>query len=375
MVWIICICSCFLLILYLVFIWAVRSIWSQEKNWEIPTDFNPTTSVSILIAARNESKQIKRCLEGLKNQSYPSNLYEIILIDDHSSDDTIQIARSLDLSMLTILELDEKKYGKKEALKKGQEYSTADLIVTTDADTWVDNEWLDLLVSLYEEKEVKFIAGPVIVVEDTSLITHFQALDMLGNNLVTAAGIFRRWYYSANGANLAFDSDAFRSIGAYDISKLASGDDMFTIQKLATAYPGGIFYLKNKDAAVKTDAIPGVTKLMRQRKRWATKSQAYPDHILQGVLVLVSLFTLSILVNILVGLIWSPLLLKVGLIQLFLKGLIDYSLLRSSSKYFNQPFSLNKYIGAFFIHIANVIYSSFWAIFKGQYVWKGRKVN
>lgn len=375
MVWIIFICSLLLLFLYLVLIWAIQAAWNKEKDWEIPEGFEPSTKVSVLIAARNEAKHITRCLEHLKNQSYPPHLYQIILIDDHSSDATLQKARFLDFEQLDILQLSKSEMGKKQALKKGLEHSKGELIITTDADAWVGQDWIKLYASVYELKKVKFITGPVLIEGTDEILSDFQTLDMLGSNLFTAGGIFRKWYYSANGANLAYDSKTFMSLGGYSKLELASGDDMFAIQQMSSDDPSCIYYLKNKNAAVKTDAVCNWRDLMKQRKRWATKSQAYKDHILQGVLVLISLLIFSIIFNIILGLIAFQALLKVGIFQLIAKGIFDYLLLKKSSEYFNQPFSIVKFINAFIVHIGNVILSAFWAIFKGRYEWKGRKVN
>src|SRR3569833_29524 len=84
----------FLLALYGGLIIYYRWAWSSIPAWQSP-DPSPSfhTSISVLIPARNEEKNIRICLDALARQSYPPDLFEVIVIDDHSSDSTAAIVK------------------------------------------------------------------------------------------------------------------------------------------------------------------------------------------------------------------------------------------------------------------------------------------
>ena len=166
--------------------------WKSIPVWEIPTDFSPQTKVTILIPARNESENIQACIQSILDQKFPTHLFEIIVIDDHSEDDTAALVQQFQAPNIRVLFLKdfiknrkELQSFKKKAIEIGIENSTGDLIISTDADCIVPKNWLNYLISFYEKsadttdgEKYKFIAAPVNFHEEESLFEKFQSLDL-----------------------------------------------------------------------------------------------------------------------------------------------------------------------------------------------------
>lgn len=270
--------------------------WRSLPGWEIPPAFAPQTRVSVLIPARNEALHIARCLESVLNQTYPASLFEVIVLDDHSEDDTFHIVEEISrrqpqvkiLRLADFVKSGETQSFKKKALEIGIGQASGELIVTTDADCIAPPEWLMLLVSLFEKNNPVFIAAPLGFHKGKNLLQRFQSLDMLGMMAVTGAGIHHRLNYLCNGANLAYPKVVFQQVNGFEgIDKLASGDDMLLLQKIAGRYPERIEFLKNRRATVLTTAMPDVRSFFSQRLRWASKSASYSDRRVTLILGLV----------------------------------------------------------------------------------------
>src|SRR5690606_12288350 len=109
--------------------WAALPSFSKKST--------PKTKVSVLIAARNEAANIGRTLSDILAQDFPEELLEIIVVDDHSTDDTAAVVRSFAGQGVKLLKLDESQplnSYKKKAISVAIEKATGDFIVTTDAD-------------------------------------------------------------------------------------------------------------------------------------------------------------------------------------------------------------------------------------------------
>ena len=143
-----------------------RKDWLSLPTWSLPKNYVPHTKVSILVPARNESENIQRCLQSLLHQNYPETLLEILVIDDHSEDDTAALAEAIGDTRVKVLRLADypdlpQQAFKKLALTTGIGEASGSLIVTTDADCFAGVNWLPLIVSCYECNKAKLIAAPV----------------------------------------------------------------------------------------------------------------------------------------------------------------------------------------------------------------------
>ena len=364
--------------------------WSAIPQWETPIKFSPKVKVSILIPARNESANIQQCIQSILNQKFPSSLFEIIVIDDHSTDDTAELVQAFGKPNVRILFLkdyvkdrDKLLSFKKKAIEVAIAESSGSLIITTDADCIVPLDWLNLIVSFYEKsaeqnngKGYKFIAAPVNFHDEKSLFEKCQSLDFIGMMGVTGAGIHRQFMNMCNGANLAYEKEAFYEVDGFEgIDNIASGDDMLLMQKMAKRYPDQIAFLKNQRATVLTNAIGTLKPFAQQRIRWASKSGSYQEFQILLILVFVFLFCVSLLLNFFLLPFFFAKLKWVLLFQILIKTIIDYFFLNQMSRFFGRQDLMNFFLQAQVFHIIYIAVIGFLGNVKKQYRWKGRDVS
>ena len=362
--------------------WYYLRAWSQLPTWEIPENFVPRIGVSILIPARNEAENILDCLQSILKQNYPKELFEIIVIDDHSEDETVQVVQNIDAENLRLLQLEEYDISstttafKKIGIEKGVEVADHELIVTTDADCVVGRNWLALLSSYYQYHNVRFIAAPVNFHQEQNAFERFQSLDFIGMMGVTGAGIYKENMHMCNGANLAYERRTFQEIGGFKgIDHLPSGDDMLLLQKIAHSFPGEIGFLKNKSVCTFTKAQPGWKAFINQRIRWASKSGVYPEWQTQLQLGVAYLFCLNIVVTFFLSFFLGWKMLTLFFILWGIKIIVDYNYLKQLTHFFDRLDLLQGFLRSSFLHLVYITVVGTLGIFWKQYEWKGRKVT
>jgi biofilm PGA synthesis N-glycosyltransferase PgaC len=338
-----------------------------------------TASISLVIAARNEERNIGRLLNALNEQTYPRHLTEVIVIDDDSTDNTLNLAKQFATTSTIELKSDGVNSYKKRAIEEGIRAASGDLIVTTDADCVPPTHWLEDLVSFREQNHSIFVAAPVIFENNSSFLETFQALDFLILQGITAASVYRQAHSMCNGANLAYEKKAFAEVNGFEkIDSIASGDDMLLMHKIWKKYPGRVHYLKSREAIVATQPMKTWKEFFNQRVRWASKARYYQDKRILGVLLLVYLFNLSC-VSLLLAAIWSRWPSGLQFVIWFLafwvaKTAIEFPFVYSLAKFFNKQ-SLMKYFFLYQpLHMAYTVLAGFLGQF-GTYEWKGRRVK
>ncbi|MBC7417518.1 MAG: glycosyltransferase [Pedobacter sp.] len=335
------------------------------------------TKVSIIIAARNEEASIKKTIECLLAQNYPTALTEIILVDDHSTDRTSEIIGSYALRGIKLIQLNlDKKLNsyKKKAIETAIGVSSGDLIITTDADCSMGTNWLSTIVGLYEEKGFKMISSPVMFFEERNLFERMQTLEFLYLIGMGASTIGNKMPSTCNGANLAYQKTVFFEVGGFKgIDDLASGDDELLLHKIAAKYPEGIGFLKNVDAMVYTDAKRNLGEFIQQRKRWASKSTKYKNKAIIVLGVLIWSFNLSIFVNAVMGFFLPHFFLIAGW-QLLAKLTIDVCFLVLITSFARRRRLLRLSPLLTILHIFYIIYIGI-AGNSGKYNWKDRMVK
>lgn len=377
--------------------------WRALPVWQMPKDFEPRAFVSVVIAARNEAANIEPCLRSVMQGTYPSDLLEIIVVDDFSEDDTAEKVRQLqgarDKPIVRLIRLSDlpSGAGKKAALTAGIAQARGPLIVTTDADCVAPEDWLRYVVSRFhpgpppsagqalsspaEGGGPGLLVAPVAFHRETTLFQRFQSLDFLGLMGIAGAGIHDGFQRMGNGANLAFPKAVFEDVGGYAGSEhLASGDDMFLIAKINRRCPGSVFFLKNAAATVLTEAKPGLRSFVRQRLRWGTKNAALSEWPVRLVLLAVFLFCWSILINSVLAVVsvisrgdMSPLATLTG--QLTAKAVFDYLFLREMCRFFGRRDLLRWFVPSFFLHTLYIPALGAAALLWRTYEWKGRRVR
>lgn len=335
------------------------------------------TKVSILIAARNEEARIAFTIEDILRQTYPEELRELIIVDDHSTDRTSEIILSYAARGVKLIKLNEKEKlnsYKKKAISEAIRVSEGELIITTDADCRMGKNWLNTVVDFYQTSENKLISSPVVYHQEISFFERLQTLEFLYLIGLGASSIGNSVPSTCNGANLAYRKDVFDELGGFrGIDDLASGDDELFLHKVASKYPESIGFCKSLDAAVYTEAKASVSEFISQRKRWASKSTRYKDKKIVMLGVSIWLFNLWILINLLLGF-YNPVYWLTGGIALLLKFAVELAFLQPVTRFARRS-ELIWYLPLLtFIHIIYIIYIGI-AGNSGKYVWKGRLVK
>lgn len=376
MVTILSILSILLSIIYALLVLFLNKGWLNLPNF-VFKNIQPITKVSIIIAARNEEDKIALTIDDILKQEYPKELFELIVVDDHSTDATAEIIGSYANHGVKLIKLNESEplnSYKKKAIAEAIKIASGELIITTDADCRMGSLWLPTIINYYNQHDYKLISSPVAYFEEKTWFEKLQTLEFSFLIGLGAAGIGNKMASTCNGANLAYRKDVFIELGGFKgIDDLASGDDELLLHKVAFAYPGGIGFCKSYDAIVFTHAKENLKAFIQQRKRWASKSVKYKDKRIVALAVSVWLSNLSLILNLLFSFLF-PTILCVFAAQYFLKLLVEL--------WFLIPvLTFNKRKGLLFllpiltlIHPLYFIYIGI-AGNSGKYNWKGRMVR
>ena len=193
---------------------------------------------------------------------------------------------------------------------------------------------------------------------------------------ITANGIFRKSYFLANGANISFKKAAFNAVNGYEGNEhLASGDDVFLINKIATSAIGKIGFIKSSDGVVTTKSESSWSSLIQQRKRWATKSLKMGDNQISKIQAFIFMYCMIILLFIFVGLFYSGWILTAGLAALLIKMATDYYFLNSLCRFFGKNRVMTSFLPCFFLYFIHIFLSGVYALNPSDFDWKGREVR
>ncbi|MDT3403655.1 glycosyltransferase [Mucilaginibacter terrae] len=359
-------------LIYLIKGWAAL----RRPKQQIPAA-QLNTKVSLLIAARNEEANIRATIEDVLAQDYPKHLLEVIIIDDHSTDNTANIIRSYAPQGIKLLQLNEAEKlnsYKKKAIATAIGQSTGHLIVATDADCSMGSKWLSSVVSYYETHDWVMISSPVTYFKEKNLFERLQTLEFSYLIGIGAAFIGNGRASTCNGANFAYRKDVFYEVGGFQgIDDLASGDDELLLQKVAERYPNRIGFLKQREAIVYTEAKPNLTEFMQQRRRWASKSTRYKDKKVVAMAVGIWLFNLSLLINVFAGF-FNIRFWELFLLQMLLKYLFEAAFLLPITAFFKRSNLVMLLSILSPIHILYFVYVGLMGN-TAKYRWKDRVVK
>jgi len=363
------------LLLYALLIFYYRREWTRLSCYE-PVGAINNHFISVIVPARNEEENIAFLLKALAGQTYPEENFEIIVVNDFSTDQTAEVVRSFSLPnlFLTGPEADITASSKKKSIEAGIQKARGELIVTTDADCIPGRNWLRTLNDFYAQKNAAFIAAPVKFTQDNSFLQLFQSLDFLTLQGVTAASVGGNFHTMCNGANLAYQKRAFEKVNGFEgIEKIATGDDMLLMYKIWKQFPDKVFYLKNTEAIVATAPMKSWKAFYMQRKRWASKTLVYDDHRILIVLCFVYLFNCLFPVLILASF-FDPACWWYVLGFWIVKTLIELPFVYSVARFYQEQ-RLVKFL--FFFQPFHILYTVFVGLISqfGKYEWKGRKTK
>ncbi len=397
---------CLLLIIsYTAIIIYYAIAWLSLPNWQLATtqlipkglaDSPITTQLSIIIPARNEEENIAACIQSILNQSYSKNLYEIIVVNDHSTDATASIVKTFNEPNIKCVDLinfigNETNSFKKKGIEVGVAQANGELIITTDADCVAPPNWLQTIATFYEEKKPDLIVMPVSIFPSPSgeglgvrFIEIFQALDFMTLQGITGSAVHKKIHSMCNGANLAYTKKAFNTVNGFvGINNIASGDDMMLMHKIYSENKKGIVYLKSAAVIVQTKPVKTITEFINQRIRWASKADKYEDKRMLPVLIVVYFFNLLLLILPIIAFLSNLKFLifnfQFSTLQfwfwvLLFKMVIEIIFLIPVAKFFNKLPLLFLFPLMQPFHIIYTVIAGWLGKF-GRYSWKGRQVK
>jgi glycosyltransferase involved in cell wall biosynthesis len=293
---------CLIVLNYVIFIGLLIYGFAKVKSFE-KIDLQPKTTFSIIVPFRNEEKNFRTLLDSISQLNYPLDLFEIIVIDDFSNDNSEKIFNNWrmenGLIQTTLLEnLRLSNSPKKDAISRAVPVVKNEWIITTDADCEVPRNWLLAFDNYIQSHEVEMLVGAVNVKAKWNPFHYFQQLDLMSLQGTTIGSFGLKEAFMCNGANFAYTKNLFNSLGGFNgNAKIASGDDVFLLQKAVKHNPEKIHYLKNTESIVLTKPENNIIKLFMQRVRWASKTASYNSDFAKGLAVVVLLINATLVVG------------------------------------------------------------------------------
>lgn len=355
-----------ILFIYVLFIGAFIYGFGKMKS-KNHTNLNPKTSFSIVVPFRNEAENLPQLLHSISLLDYPKELFEVILVDDESEE---VFSAQYPVFSLKIIQNERKTNSpKKDAINTAIGIAKNDWIITTDADCLVQKDWLKSIDNFIQTENKKMVAAGVSYLPKKGFLHQFQNLDFLSLQGVTIGSFGINKPSMCNGANFAYERAFFNELNGFEgNSDIASGDDVFLLQKGLQFDSKNVGFCTNKESIVATKSVLSWKELFFQRVRWASKSSAYVDWFSKSlalVVFLTNLFFVVCCMLYVVGLFrYENLLFYFGI-----KFLVDFIMIMKSANFFNQRVR--------FVLICSLVYPFFtsavalYSLF-GNYSWKGR---
>ena len=339
---------------------------------------NPNTYFTIVIPFRNEAKNLSVLLNSILQIDYPKNLYEVLFMNDESKDDSVAtILKELENTGIIYKIIDNNRKSvspKKDAITEAIKISKYEWILTTDADCKLPKNWLLTYNEFIQKNDPLMVVGPVRYFEKYDLINQYQQLDNYSLQTTTIGSFGLHSPLLCNGANLAYKKEGFNLVSGFsENNHIASGDDIFLLEKFKKRHPNRVLFIKSKDAIVITQPQDNWKSIINQRIRWASKTTKQDDFITKMLGFIVFLTNMLVILGLLLSF-NSPHLISFFICFLMIKTSIDYLLLLQTSMFFKSKINISYFlVNALIYPIITVIVVL--KSLKGDYIWKGRNYN
>jgi poly-beta-1,6-N-acetyl-D-glucosamine synthase len=360
-----------LLLFYLYFLWR---IYSGLNKLSYSRDSLPEEFVSVIIPFRNEEDNISESVKSIQTQDYPADKYEVIYVNDASSDNSLSIlCRNISRSNISVITLSSPdSNGKKEAIAHGIRSAKGDIIVTTDCDCTHNSNWLNSMMNCFTPV-TGLLAGGVRFHPADTLFQRVQALEFAALIIAGAGLIGSGSPFICNGANLAYRKKLFFLLNGFDDNlHLASGDDEFLMHKINRSSEYKVSFCTEKDAVVTTKPNSTLSEFINQRKRWGSKGLYY-NKIIMLQLVLIFLFYSGLLIQFMAGFL-NPLFFVTFLGSLGIKAVFEYFIMKKGAELMFNPSILRNFLLTELLHLPYIIIMPLLGTFSG-FRWKNRDIR
>lgn len=241
------------------------------------TTLNKKLKVSVVVAAKDEEENIGNLIQSLLKQTID---VEIIIVNDRSEDSTGKILdKYKNIIVIDINEIEEGVSPKKNALSKGIKKATGDIILLTDADCVVKNNWAEKMRN-YFKTDISVVSG-LSFLKESNIFHKILNLEYFLFGICTAAA--NSWNYPviSTGNNFSYRKKLFNLVNGFkSILKIDSGDDDLLIQKFSNVVDNVKFsFADDPDTYVMTEPVNSFKEFVNQRKRWASRGLDYKSLI------------------------------------------------------------------------------------------------
>lgn len=243
---------------------------------------NPSNRFTVIIPFRNEANNLLDLLSSLQKLNYPRSYFEVFLIDDFSTDNSVAIIEKFKRKhpeiTIQILQNIHQESPKKAAITLGIQHAKWEWIVTTDADCSVPENWLKTFDYAIQNSQSKMLCGPVKLHIKLTFSGLFEILNFNSLQGATMGSFGWNQPILCNGANLCYNKHAFLDVDGFEGNKqIASGDDIFLLEKFKKHFPESMQFLKCASAIVTTKTQHSFSNFIAQQQRWAAKSKSYKN--------------------------------------------------------------------------------------------------
>jgi cellulose synthase/poly-beta-1,6-N-acetylglucosamine synthase-like glycosyltransferase len=256
--------SAYLAIIVALIVGLLRSVAADRP------DRSPQPFVSVLIPARDEEATVRACLESVRDQTYPRDRYEVILIDDHSSDGTARIACELQPTFphLRIIVPKESSdlTGRSNALAQGIDVAKGEIFLMTDADCVVPSTWVEGTTARFTDGVG--VVGGLTVQRSSNWLEGMQSLDwsfLLG---IAAATVGLRLPLSIIGNNFSIHRRAYDDVGGFRRIKNSVTEDFQLFKAVVNTGRWGYRFMVDPATTNVTRPCPTIREVIEQKHRW-----------------------------------------------------------------------------------------------------------
>ena len=344
-------------------------IWS-DKSIRVPVPVSD--SVSVIVALRDEEKNIERLVKGLIRQKYPLQI-EYIFVDDNSSDQTLSLLNEWALKDHRIKVISNVGEGKKSSIATAIKFVSNSIVIQTDADCEMGEYWIMSSVNKLLSSKCDMVLGPVYPFKSKTILNGLIRLEWLAMQFITVLTSKLNNAGMANGANLIFYKKDYEDFNVSKYGEVyASGDDMFFMRFLQKKGKKVSFNL-DKEAIVRTEMPTSLKGLIQQRVRWATKAGKTTNAITYFFTLLVVLANFS-WIGSMVLVIENISLLTVFSICVTWKLITDLVICWNMSRFYNDFKVLNLLPLMFVLYPIYLLVGLLFS-FKKTYLWKSRSLK
>ena len=353
---------------YAMSIWSwIRRLPRSATAGDIAKNKSPAEPlVTVVIPCRNEAESLPLLLKDLGQQTVP---LELLVIDDHSTDGTKNVAEVAGVRCIK-----NKGEGKKAALRHAHSQIETPWMATLDADVRIGKNWaksMEHSINQSASSAVEAILGTVrLNATPESAWERFQALEYGCLMAWIEGGVCTEKLAMGSGATSVYRTSTYPAESLNEAQ--ASGDDAYAL--LAIKKQGShIAWNSDPQAFATTQPVQNWTELWNQRARWASKTHDQADGETKSVGQLIAAVELSFLLALLgtlsssdVGFLWI-------LVTAILKILINQPLISRAARQYKLTLKPSDVL-CFPWRYAALVWGAWWQLLRGNVQWKGRQL-